>query len=300
MAKSKQATALFEVLKKGKFPADLSPRGSAQAKPAPAEAPPEPPPAEEPAPKAAAEPMESARPSTPAEGPIRPAIDDGASAGPVRIDGGVIRMALSSTAAAFALFVLLAVVVVAFAVGRSIGFRKGQAAGFAEARTLPDSAPDALEAARQQKPTRDDLFEGVGTSPLLSAAESKPERQSESAKPPEPTRTESPSPASPEGWVKGLTYVCVQGFMSGARDDAVKAQEHLRQNGVETAIVDRGSGTWRYQLTTRRGFDWDDPAQKKAGEQYLARIREIGDRYYESGGRYRLEGYPIKLTRDRW
>lgn len=316
MGKSKRGRSLYEVIDKGKPRGGFSSSDEEMEIPAPAaddEAEPlfrEPtpaPPASEPAPReeeeiAADEPAPIV-PEPAAEAPeSEPVIET--EPGVVRIDGGVIRIALTSTLAAVGLFGLAALMVVTAWVGYGLGHRAGKQKGFvAGRRSVEAEVEDEIQAARMQ-PVTEGLFDRIGPSPLIPAGGGEEPQTAAAAaggsEPPKPAPVkEAPAPPEPSGWIKGHTYVCVQEFERDALEDARRAQEFLRQNRIETAIVDR-AGTRNYWLLTRQGFDCDDPSQKKLAEDYRDRIRRLGESYFKSGGRYRLEGYLAKRTRDSW
>jgi hypothetical protein len=319
MGKSKRGRSLYEVIDKAKLRGGFSSAGERLEIPAPAaddEAEPlfrEPtpaPPAREPPP---CEPEEiradeaAPRVREPdAEAPeSEPAIET--ESGGVRIDGGVIRITLTSTRAAVALFGVVVLLAVTAWIGYGVGHSAGQQEGFVAGRqSLEAEVADDIQTARMQ-PVTEGLFDQIGPSPLVPAGggeEAQPAAAraagGETGKPtPVAAAPTSLDSAEPGGWIKGHTYVCVQEFEPGALGDARRAQEFLRQNRIETALVNR-AGTRNYWLVTRQGFDCNDPSQKQLAEDYRERIRQLGERYFRSGGRYRLEGYLAKLTRDTW
>ena len=211
------------------------------------------------------------------------------------IDGSVIRVVLTSSAAAVAIFTLAALIVVAFWSGRSTGYDAGLGAGYERAlQDIEEEGADAIERARLGAP-QGGLFDGIGESPI-AADPGEPD--------PGPTlaarsETESVSTGARDTtWTPGYTYIVVQDFADTARQDAIRAQAYLREHGIETSLED-APGSW-IRLITCKGFNRDDPVQKKEADQYLTRLRGIGAAYFKGGGQYKLEGYFNKLTQDHW
>ncbi len=215
------------------------------------------------------------------------------------IDGSVVRLALTSTMAAAVIFALVAVVAAAFWAGRYAGLVAGREQGYEKAQQdLRAEGVDAIELARRGAPATG-LFDGIGESPVVGAEEQPAEADADAEHPPAEPEPSAPEPAETVGWTKGYTYVAVQGFHRTARNDALRAQAYLAEHGIDTALVEM-PGDWQWELICRRGFNRDDPAGARAFEQFHKRLRQIGMAYWNSGGGYRLEGYPKKLTRDHW
>jgi hypothetical protein len=291
MARPKRAP-LYEVLAKSKNPPGWIRQRHRSEDEAGAESEPPNDVADAPAPEAT-EPVPQA--ATPPAG----AVDKGASDERIIvIDGRVVRLALTSTTAAIVIFVLVAAVVAAFWTGRSAGLSTGREQGYEKAQQdLEAEGIDAIELARRGPPETG-LFEGIGESPIGTgaAAEDPDPVEDEEAR-----RPESPAPRAPATteWVKGLTYVVVQEFHRTAGDDARRAQAYLAKNNIDTALIEL-STEWGYRLITRKGFDWDSQSGRRECDQFLKRLRQIGKAYWNSGGGYKLEGYPKKLTNDHW
>jgi len=191
---------------------------------------------------------------------------------------GCLRLSLTSTYAAAAVFVLLTVVLVAFELGNRSGFADGARAG--RASYLAETASE-IDLARQQQPSTDlvaDLLDGVR--PVAAMAQE-----------------ESVAAAEPR-WIQGFTYIVAQEFGAGREEDAERAQAFLASHGVEAAIVPCGTGST--QLITVQGFNHSDSTQKRLAIQSLQEEHRIGEKYFAQGGGYRLKGYFKKLTGDRW
>ena len=219
----------------------------------------------------------------------RPA-DDRPSRPWFEIAGGQVRFAFTSQGMAVAIFALALLVVAAYAVGLWVGNARGEKAGYRAAKLDTQAAVmDDIQAARAEPPA-ESLFEGVGTSPIVR-------RSTETAE----TLAVDLHPASADepAWVRGYTYVVVQDFRADAWADVEKAQRYLLDNGIETAVVEL-DGDWKYRLVARQGFNRDDPVQRKLADEFLVRVRTVGEAFFQAGGRYRLEGYFKKLTADHW
>jgi hypothetical protein len=161
---------------------------------------------------------------------------------------------------------------------------------------------DEIDAARQ-RPPKTGLFDGVGRSPVSAPGVFPgPDdvRDADTSSEAQDTQQSGQQlAASPEAgprpaWKVGRTYVVVQEFQRGARDDAIRAQNFLRENGVET-VLQPSSGRG-YRLVTIKGFDRDQPDARARADQYLRRLRTIGERYFKAGGRYKLQGYFMTYT----
>jgi len=213
------------------------------------------------------------------------------------IDGKVIRVVLTSSAAAVVVFTMAAMIVAAFWSGRSTGYDAGLGAGYERAlQDIEEEGADAIERARRDSP-QGGLFDGIGESPVaVDTGETDP-----GAGPALAARSMADTAstgAAQTTWTPGYTYIVVQDFADTARQDAIRAQAYLRKHGIETSLED-APGSW-IRLITCKGFNRDDPAQKKEADQYLARLRGIGATYFKDGGQYKLEGYFNKLTQDHW
>lgn len=211
------------------------------------------------------------------------------------IEQGRLHLALTSRGAGVAVFALLLVCCIALATGHWIGRQSGLADGRKQGRdSVETESRDAVARARDSQPAPR-LFDGVGESPVRLTAVPQQRPQQAPARPAPVTES---SAAASVGWVKGYTYIVVQNFRGDAQQDAERAQEYLSQRGIESAVVrnpQRG-----FKLVATQGFDWSDPAQKKAADRYLEKIRNIGKTYFASGGRYELKGYFQTLTSDNW
>ncbi|MFQ5490608.1 MAG: hypothetical protein ACE5GE_07795 [Phycisphaerae bacterium] len=287
MGKSKHGTALYEVLRKD----NLSDQQAWVRAPEQFEEPLEPraEPSEE-APAPTVEPVLEVSPPSPP--PVMPvATPDVGPGEPIwRIAEGRMHLALSSRGLGLAIFGLGCLLLIAYAVGQRSGQKRGLAQGFLNGKQATQAAAvDEIGQARAQ-PATQGIFDGVGDSPV-QPVDPQPASAVRRADPMDP-------PAGPR-WVKGYTYVVVQDFRADAREDARHAQQYLADSGLETAVVEL-SGDWKYRLVTTQGFNRDDPVQRKLADEYLSRVRSLGQTYFKAGGRYRLEGYFKKLTAPSW
>jgi hypothetical protein len=140
------------------------------------------------------------------------------------------------------------------------------------------------------------LFAGVGESPVQPATEleARPGERRQGSLP----LTSVRAAGGTTRWVKGNTYVVVQSFRGDARQDASRAKEFLAQHGIGAELV--GGNDRGYRLIATTGFNFEDETQKKLAEQFLQKIRNVGRAYFQSGGRYKLEGYFATQTSDTW
>ena len=210
------------------------------------------------------------------------------------VEGGLVRIALSSRAAGVAIFGIMLAACVMFAVGQWVGRQSGFADGEQHGRlSVQRTAQDEIARARQSEPVRD-LFEGIGETPVHAGPPTL------AASRPQPAANRSAeAPAQNETvWVKGNTYVVVQSFRGSAREDAVNAKAFLAQHGIESEIF--GRPDTGYRLIATNGFNRSDATQRKLADRFLQRIRSVGTAYFDAGGRYKLEGYFATLTSDSW
>lgn len=200
----------------------------------------------------------------------------------IELTGERIRFSLTSGMAAVALFVGLAFLLVSFEIGTRRGEAYGRRVGFEGGRAsyAAEVASD-IETARALPPNTD-LVRNLLSDP--GAAEG--------------TREEASKLAEATGWVRGHTYIVVQEFKPGRKDDGLAAQAFLWQGGFKTELVETASGG--NQLITAQGYNHRDPAQKRMVEQMLQKIHTRGAEYYAQGGGYRLKGYLKTLKSDTW
>lgn len=195
---------------------------------------------------------------------------------------GCLRLSLTSTYAAAAVFIALTVVFVVFELGSRSGFADGAKAG--RASYMAETASE-IDLARQQKPATHLVAN------LLNDA------QPGAAKGTEKPSTKAAANAEPR-WIKGFTYIVAQEFRTGREEDAGRAQAFLASHGVEATIIPLATGST--QLITVQGFNHGDSTQKRLAIRSLQEEHRIGGKYFAQGGGYRLKGYFKKLTGDRW
>ncbi|HRX84523.1 MAG TPA: hypothetical protein P5572_05835 [Phycisphaerae bacterium] len=211
------------------------------------------------------------------------------------VERGRVRVALTSRAAGVVAFALLLVACAVFAIGQWYGRQGGIADGRVQAqRTIERSAVDDIERARRSQPI-EDLFSGIGASPVAGEADRSAAR---TVAAPRVSLTATRTPATTTPWVTGYTYVVVQVFRGDAREDAVKAQEYLGQNDIQSEIF--GSSTRGFRLIATQGFNRDDATQRTLADRFIKKVRTLGSAYFKSGGRYKLEGFFATLTSDAW
>ena len=273
MAKTKRGPSFFEILRKDGTPSEATrlnvPGWWSRRKGA------EPP----------------ARPSQEAPtGTAPPTRTPGSQAPLIAVDGPRLILSFSSFSAALTVLVLAAVLTGTFFIGQFRGLERGRAEGFSSAQqAIADGAMDDIQRARRSRP-EGELFAGMPSSPV----------KADSAKPlaavPPGRKADPPAqPASGHKWVKGHTYIVVQEFLETDLEQAEKARDFLKEHGVPTEIVHYGGrSNYKYRLVTQKGFNCDDPVQKRLCNEYHQEIRKLGDLFVRAGGRYNLQGYQKK------
>lgn len=213
----------------------------------------------------------------------------------VTIDGPRLVLSFSTFSAGVAATLLIALVVGAFWIGQASGRTRGQAEGFATAReSIQAQALNDIELARKSPPRRE-LFAGMPSSPVehdSGEAKSVKKRAADS----QAVKNQTQQPRG----VRGHTYIVVQEFRTEDRAEAEEARRFLQKHKIETTIItSETKSTYKYRLVTRRGFNCDDPLQKKRCNDLHAKIREVGELFVKAGGRYNLQGYQKKVTAGR-
>lgn len=197
------------------------------------------------------------------------------------VDGSV-RLSLTSTAAAIAVFVGLTALLIAFEFGKGRGFADGVKAGRA---SYVAEAASEIDLARQQEPATH-IVAGL----LDDVAGMGPATQVDG-------KTDSATDAK-TSWIRDYTYIVAQEFAGRQAESAREARAFLAKHGVETAMVIQPGGS--IQLITTQGFNRRDPAQKQMANTALEEVHEIGQRFYAQGGGYRLKGYFRTLKGAGW
>ena len=207
------------------------------------------------------------------------------SGGILELDGHHLRISLTSFSAAILIAMALMLLAVSFRIGQDRGYTAGRA-------SYSSVVEDEIQRVRQGPPNRELL---AGLQPSESGAKRQRSSRSSARFLVEPGAS---APAGP-AWVRGHTYITVQGFAAGSGDDAERVQAFLAEHGVDTAIILLKDG-WRCVLTTQ-GYNHDDPAQKRLNEVLNRRVRSLGLVYREAGGRYNWnDTYFRKLEEDSW
>ncbi len=223
----------------------------------------------------------------PAQAPAAPGSATGEGGRFIQLNGDRIGLSFTSITAALAVFLTLVALLVAFEWGRwngqQKGFQRGHAAGRA---SYAAGAMDEIEAARNQPPATHVVRS------LLKQPGAPGQAAGESA-------ADSATAGSAEPrWIRDYTYIVAQEFPTGSQDDARRARAFLARHGVATEVVRYASGA--LQLITTEGFDRGDPTQRQMADKWLAKVHAVGADYFETGGRYKLEGYFKTLTSDTW
>ncbi len=204
----------------------------------------------------------------------------------VVVDGDRLSISLTSLSAAVVLFCGLVFVLGAYEWGSRSGARAGFQAGFEQGRTSYEArTADEIELARSRPPTTELV------NSLLVGAEELPVG-------PRETPAESGEALPAPQWIRDHTYIVAQEFSKGRAEDAARAKAFLAQHGIATEQMTQRGGS--IQLITVRGFNHKDASQKKMSEQLLARVHEVGGKFYATGGGYRLQGYFKTLKGDSW
>jgi hypothetical protein len=206
------------------------------------------------------------------------------------LDGPQLRISLTSKTGAIALFAAGVVLLGVYAGGRQMG--KSAALAQLGGVQPEEAALSELDSVRNSAPSSQAISDLLVAAPGSNFTGRTGESLSGNRQP------ASPSSKSAGSWTRGLTYIVAQGFSPGQLEDARKAQQYLEKHGVNATPVTMKSGD--VLLIANHGYNWDEPTQKKASDELKDRIRAIGEKYFKSGGRYRLEGYPKTLTGDSW
>lgn len=213
--------------------------------------------------------------------------DDPAMRGGPRlaIRGRHLTVSLTSREAAIAVFSMIILLFVVFAAGDRLGqadYQRGFADGRASAGTPVDEIVEL-----QSRPPTPGLVDGL----LVGSAGAPASRDAA-------RRAAVPSAESNGAWTPGFSYVVAQEFAADRKDDAIKAQAFLRENGVAAEMVTLSSG--RIQLITVQGFQSKDASQKTAADALLKKVHDLGAKYFAAGGGYRMQGYWKTFKGDRW
>lgn len=211
----------------------------------------------------------------------------------VTIDGARMVVSFSSLSAGMTVGALVVLLSLVFIGGHRLGGAGAYQQGYDAAVAFIQGRTDDEILAAKSKAPKTDIFGSVGPSPIGTRGDAA-----------DPVTKAAPSPGAAsftgaEGWIKGYTYVVVQDFRAEDQADAESAQTFLRERGVEAVVLESG-GNYRYRLVGTRGFNREDPAQRKPCDDYQEQIRKLGEQFVKAGGRYELKGYQKKLTGDRW
>lgn len=207
----------------------------------------------------------------------------------VDLDGPLLRISLTPKSGAVVVFALMVLLAMAYVLGRS------SAGGGAPPNLegVGGTSPADEISELQRRPPNPQLVEGL----TVGASPTGPRPPAEAVR---PASMESRRNVldSKTAWVKDQTYIVVQEFNAGHADDARRAQEFLAQHGIPTALVVLSGGV--IHLTTTEGYNRKDPAQAAKADELLRRVHAVGDKFFASGGRYRLKGYFKTLKEDSW
>jgi len=149
--------------------------------------------------------------------------------------------------------------------------------------TVTVSQGDAVERARRQPPRPEvlDLFgvpgAAVNARRPAPAPSSTPQTGTGNAN--QPTRLAGSAGGAQRR--PGLNYVVIESFAPSRREDASAAQSYLAKNGVQATIEPSTNG---WVLVTTQGFTWGDAEL----ERQVKRIRQLGQAFFDQGGRYKF------------
>jgi len=210
------------------------------------------------------------------------------------IEGPRLVISLSSVSAGVCVFLLIVVIAGAFLAGQIRGRTLGQSEGYARAKLAIESeALTEIDKARRSTP-KTDVFAGMASSPVSEAGV---DTAGQAAAFLSTGLGEGASSSTSATWVKGHTYIVVQEFLEQDLADAQKAGDFLAEHGVSTSIVTySGRSNYKYRLVTQKGFNCDDPLQKRLCDDFHERIRKLGALFVKGGGRYDLQGYQKRAT----
>lgn len=205
-----------------------------------------------------------------------------------QIDGPRVVFTLSSLTAAIALFAAGAALIAAYELGKDRGDEVGHKRGFHEGQAfIRKSTADEIESARKSLPNPD-VLSGLGSTPVKSPS------PTEKRGIPATGRSDHDFPV-----VRNHTYIVVQDFLTADLNDARHAKDFLAENDIESKILE-SSGKYGYRLVATKGFNCDDPNQRRWCDKYHQRISALGKKFRKAGGRYDLQGYKRKATGESW
>lgn len=220
---------------------------------------------------------EPSRPVGPANRPVT-----------VGLDGDRLRFSLSSVGAAVVIFAAIAALFGAFVLGSGSGEKRGFSRGkIAGRESYTASTMSEIETVRSRPPATG-VIESLLTEPAASSSSDDAGRGS---------AVRRDASADPQ-WIRDYTYVVVQEFRAGHTADAQDARDFLSHHGVSSEVVGFDSGA--IQLITTQGFDRRQATQRGMAEALLAKVHDIGDKYFAAGGGYRMQGYFRRLKGDQW
>lgn len=205
------------------------------------------------------------------------------------IHGGRLTVSLTSGAAAAVLFLAVALLALAYLGGERVGVGRGEAAGFAKGKSWYEvKVADEIARARLG-PVNPSLTQGLAASSTVALPISGDTAQG----------VERVEVATSRTWVQGNNYVVVQTFKADALQDAEIVKEYMAQNGIETAIISQGNSS--HKVITVQGFNLRDSTQKELANRFMTKIRGIGRRFRQAGGRYDFHDcYAMKLSGTSW
>ena len=219
---------------------------------------------------------EPSRPVDPANRPVT-----------VGLDGDRLRFSLSSVGAAVVIFAAIVALFGAFVLGSGSGEKRGFVRGKIVGReSYTASTMSEIETVRSRPPATG-VIESLLTEPAAAASDD-PGHGSALRR----------DPSADPQWIRDYTYVVVQEFRAGHTADAHDARDFLSHHGVSSEVVGFDSGA--IQLITTQGFDRRQATQRGMAEALLAKVHDIGDKYFAAGGGYRMQGYFRRLKGDQW
>ncbi len=196
----------------------------------------------------------------------------------VRTDGDRLKFSVSTLMLAMVVFVAFVVLAGAFAVGRHLGYSSGWQAAADRAQMIAD---DEFLELREQPPNPGVLQDLDVVTDAVNREHAQQRRADR---------------VGQVGFIDDLNYVWIETFAT--ESDAKTAREYLKNKAIESTLIASGN---KWVLVSSEGFDYSLPEEKAACQRLSARIREVGQQYLETGGRYGFKCYvKKKLPGSAW
>ena len=189
----------------------------------------------------------------------------------VQSQGDRLKFSVGTLTLAMVLFAVFVVLAGAFALGRHWGYDSGWQAAVDRAQII---ANDEFLDLREQPPSPGVLQD---LDVVTDAVNREHAQQRRTAR------------AGQVGFIDDLNYVWIETFAT--KSDATAAREFLKNREIRSTLIENG-GKW--VLISKEGFDYGLAEEKAACQQLSTRVKEVGQRYLEAGGRYGFKCYVKK------